>query len=354
MLKFITTSRDSSNQQTPSKRFNFLPETPANLKLLHKPAVLRETPVSCNNNLVASTLPSPIQTAPIQNIPSSTLTLPTRSGFSFDSKATSTLTIQFPIMSYVEKGRLTLCLINSTNIRSAFSLGSIGKPKVEASQAFGLKAPPKHVIDSEVFQFEILNGSLDANEQKVMKIFFRPVIAGIYTQSFLLRCNGKGITINVFAEASSKRVADSSGKAPTRMPQRNIKSFQAKRKTAANPYTVPVSRTKVRQPPKIQQNDASSLSDKNTLVFNDLAIGRSLTLDLRVMNPKTHACTFDVFVTAPFAVPTRSLQVPADSYTTLPVAFRPTRPGLFTTFIVVKYGSEVFKVKLSGKAHMRK
>jgi hypothetical protein len=295
----------------------------------------------------------PVPTAPPKkDVPLYPLILPSKSSVN-DPNWKSTLTVNFPKITYVDRSKILLCISNSSVIsRSVFNIYAIAKAKVESSQRFGLKAPQKHTFEGDIFDFECTKGSLGPSEQKFIEITFKPVIAGNYTQLFLLKSNGKGVTLTLSGEASSKQLNDNSqggNTAPVRSQHRvrNVKPYAPPRNRSI--YQKP-------QPPLVHStsNLGTVAGDNSTMVFDDLLVGRCQTLDLRVMNPKKHGCVFDVFVSAPFAVPTKKLQVPADSYTTLPVAFRPVRAGTFTTTIVVKYGSEVLKVKLSGKAHNKR
>ena len=318
---------------------SMLPETPANLRK-------RENPVEKPIVQQAS------ETAPVESQPESRLyvvNLPARHGFTLNSTTPASIPIQFQKISYVEKTTVTLCISNPSTSRVNFSIQMISKPKVESAQRFGFKAQMKHTIEGEIFKFESMQGSLEPSDQRFMTLTFKPLIAGIYTQSFLVRCHGKGITLNLSGEGSSQRVENS---APSLAPKKQHEFAKAMRRATNKPYN-PVLRKRV--PISAQQASRQvSASQQKVLVFDDLLIGRTQTLELRIENPKRHECVFDVFVSAPFAVPTKKLNVPAESYTSLPVAFRPTRPGSSSSFIVVKVGSDVLKVKLMGSAHLRR
>lgn len=85
-----------------------------------------------------------------------------------------------------------------------------------------------------------------------------------------------------------------------------------------------------------------------TLDFSTLTLGTSKQLEFRARNPKPFSCVFELFVTAPFHLPTRRVSIKPNSYMNFPVIFRPVRSGVFNTFIVVKFGNDIVKVKCNG------
>ncbi|TPX37159.1 hypothetical protein SmJEL517_g01054 [Synchytrium microbalum] len=279
--------------------------------------------------------------------------------------------VGFPPTSYRSIGRVTLSIQNPTIKPAYWEVSSIGKPHCESTIAsgrttdrnnnrYGTAGTRKHAIDQDVFVFAYASGRVEAMQRAEVMLSFHPLMAGQYSQTFHLRCNGRLVvielegtaTVPVFRQPQQQQQRYQQQQQHQNQQLPNLKASIGSKSTSTG--WTPSLASSVNMSSNVEALSVTYGGNPcKQLAFNDVAVGRTKVIAICLCNNSTsitRAMTVDITAPTSFYVSTGRMKITPRIPVWSEITFRPHRAGECEGEVIIRAaGGSVWRTKVSGR-----